>query len=269
MFPDWPLMNGVLLPIGGATDPLVRRCTRPTSLHRYVAGVVLLIVAGRRRARRGARSATGPRSSASRWRWPSCTRSRWSSAASRSSPSSPTGRRRSTSPSARSSGRLAAALAVAAYYEARGRRRRRASASARRAAGDGGDDGTAGTPARTPRRHGPRLHRPDQAADHRAAARHHDPGDGPRDPRPARDEPPRVAAARVLDARVRLARGGLRQRHQPVPRPRHRPPDGPHPAPAAAGPRGHARERAGVRDRPRGRSRSCSWRGPSTSWRRS
>ena len=32
----------------------------------------------------------------------------------------------------------------------------------------------------------PRLHRPDEAADHRAAARHDRPGDGPRDPRGAR-----------------------------------------------------------------------------------
>ena len=44
VFPDWPLMNGTLLPIGPDTDPVARPLYEAHVLHRYVAGVVLLIV---------------------------------------------------------------------------------------------------------------------------------------------------------------------------------------------------------------------------------
>ena len=66
--------------------------------------------------------------------------------------------------------------------------RRRGSAPApgpRRVAGAGPHDGDAGR-ARRARRHRPRLRRADQAADHRAAARHDRPGHGPRHARGAR-----------------------------------------------------------------------------------
>ena len=43
VFSDWPLMNGTLMPVGPATDPAVRPLYEAHVLHRYVAGVVLLI----------------------------------------------------------------------------------------------------------------------------------------------------------------------------------------------------------------------------------
>ena len=43
VFPDWPLMNGGLYPLGGAADQ-VRPLYEAHVLHRYVAGVVLLFV---------------------------------------------------------------------------------------------------------------------------------------------------------------------------------------------------------------------------------
>ena len=43
VFSDWPLMNGTLLPVGPATDPAIRPLYEAHVLHRYVAGVVLLI----------------------------------------------------------------------------------------------------------------------------------------------------------------------------------------------------------------------------------
>ena len=44
VFPDWPLMNGTLLPIGADTDPVARPLYEAHVLHRYVAGLVALIV---------------------------------------------------------------------------------------------------------------------------------------------------------------------------------------------------------------------------------
>ena len=76
---------------------------------------------------------------------------------------------------------LLVGLAVLSWCAARSevvevpRRRLASDGARRRGATDAGGRGT-----RDPRRLGPRLHRPDQAADHRAAARHHGPGDGPR-----------------------------------------------------------------------------------------
>ena len=43
VFTDWPLMNGSAFPIGPATDTAVRPLYEAHALHRYVAGVVLLI----------------------------------------------------------------------------------------------------------------------------------------------------------------------------------------------------------------------------------
>src|SRR5215203_3598837 len=43
VFPDWPLMNGVLVPIGPETDAVVRPLYEAHALHRYVAVVVGLI----------------------------------------------------------------------------------------------------------------------------------------------------------------------------------------------------------------------------------
>lgn len=45
VFPDWPLMNGTLLPIGPDTNEQVRPLYEVHALHRYVAVVVGLIVA--------------------------------------------------------------------------------------------------------------------------------------------------------------------------------------------------------------------------------
>jgi heme o synthase len=42
VFPDWPLMNGGILPIGPGTDAQVRGLYEAHVLHRYVAGLVLL-----------------------------------------------------------------------------------------------------------------------------------------------------------------------------------------------------------------------------------
>jgi protoheme IX farnesyltransferase len=46
VFPDWPLMNGGLLPIGGATPPEVAPLYVAHALHRYVAAAVLLVLIG-------------------------------------------------------------------------------------------------------------------------------------------------------------------------------------------------------------------------------
>ena len=104
-------------------------------------------------------------------------------------------------------------------------------------------------------RHDPRLHRADQAADHRAAAGHDGAGDGPRHARPARRHRrrrlARLGRARLLDDDRRDAGGRQRQRDQLLPRSRHRPADDAHPAPAAAGPPG--RPGAGGRLRARAR----------------
>ena len=43
VFPDWPLMNGTLLPINAGLDPQVRSLYEAHALHRYVAVVVGLI----------------------------------------------------------------------------------------------------------------------------------------------------------------------------------------------------------------------------------
>jgi protoheme IX farnesyltransferase len=45
VFPDWPLMNGSLLPIGSATPPDVAALYATNALHRYVAALVLVILA--------------------------------------------------------------------------------------------------------------------------------------------------------------------------------------------------------------------------------
>jgi protoheme IX farnesyltransferase len=42
VFPDWPLMNGTVLPITSATDPIVRPLYEAHAVHRYVAAIVLL-----------------------------------------------------------------------------------------------------------------------------------------------------------------------------------------------------------------------------------
>ncbi len=44
VFPDWPLMNGTLIPIGAATDAAVRPLYEAHALHRYVGVVVGIIV---------------------------------------------------------------------------------------------------------------------------------------------------------------------------------------------------------------------------------
>jgi protoheme IX farnesyltransferase len=44
VFPDWPLMNGTLVPISSATDALARPLYEAHALHRYVAAVVLVFV---------------------------------------------------------------------------------------------------------------------------------------------------------------------------------------------------------------------------------
>ena len=140
--------------------------------------------------------------------------------------------------------------------------RRGRAGEARRPASDGGRRRRPTRAADERRRLGPRLRGADQAADHRAAARHDRPGDGPRDPRGPGHADRRLGAAHVLDARLRDARRGLGERDQPVPRARHRRPHGPDPAPAAAGQRGHAGARGRLRDRPRRDLGRRSWPGP-------
>ena len=44
VFPDWPLMNGALIPLAGVTDPQVLGLYEAHVLHRYVAAVVLILV---------------------------------------------------------------------------------------------------------------------------------------------------------------------------------------------------------------------------------
>jgi protoheme IX farnesyltransferase len=44
VFPDWPLMNGVALPLAGVADPQVRGLYEAHVLHRYVAAFVLVLV---------------------------------------------------------------------------------------------------------------------------------------------------------------------------------------------------------------------------------
>jgi protoheme IX farnesyltransferase len=46
VFPDWPLMNGTLLPVGPDTAAVARPLYEAHALHRYVAGVVLLFIWG-------------------------------------------------------------------------------------------------------------------------------------------------------------------------------------------------------------------------------
>src|SRR5919197_6116800 len=45
VFPDWPLMNGTLQPIGPDTSPQVASLYATHALHRYVAAAVLVILA--------------------------------------------------------------------------------------------------------------------------------------------------------------------------------------------------------------------------------
>ena len=44
VFPDWPLMNGSLIPLQAGMDEQVRGLYEAHALHRYVAGIVLVIV---------------------------------------------------------------------------------------------------------------------------------------------------------------------------------------------------------------------------------
>lgn len=44
VFTDWPLMNGTAFPVTPQTDPVARPLYEAHAIHRYVAGVVLLIV---------------------------------------------------------------------------------------------------------------------------------------------------------------------------------------------------------------------------------
>ncbi len=44
VFPDWPLMNGALIPLQAGMDEQVRGLYEAHALHRYVAGIVLVIV---------------------------------------------------------------------------------------------------------------------------------------------------------------------------------------------------------------------------------
>ncbi len=44
VFPDWPLMNGTLVPISSGTDALARPLYEAHALHRYVAAIVLVFV---------------------------------------------------------------------------------------------------------------------------------------------------------------------------------------------------------------------------------
>jgi protoheme IX farnesyltransferase len=44
VFPDWPLMNGSLIPLQSGMDEQVRGLYEAHALHRYVAGIVLVIV---------------------------------------------------------------------------------------------------------------------------------------------------------------------------------------------------------------------------------
>ena len=46
VFPDWPLMNGSLVPLSGSTEPAVRPLYEAMALHRYVAAIVLVFVWG-------------------------------------------------------------------------------------------------------------------------------------------------------------------------------------------------------------------------------
>jgi heme o synthase len=46
VFPDWPLMNGTLLPVGPDTAAVARPLYEVHALHRYVAGIVLLFIWG-------------------------------------------------------------------------------------------------------------------------------------------------------------------------------------------------------------------------------
>ena len=213
----------------------------PTSLHRWVAVVVGLIVAGHR-DRRLADPARPPGARAARAVRPaSCTpiqvARRRAAGPDRSSPAGP---RRSTSPSARSSGRC--------WPGSRSRATTRPGSAAGRGTGHRRPASARDRRSRRPRRRArgatrPRLHRPDQAADHRAAARHHGPGDGPRHARrsPGIDWRSWGGSSFWTLIGGTLA-AGQRQRHQLLPRPRHRPADDPHPAPAAAGPPGRARD---------------------------
>ncbi len=125
----------------------------------------------------------------------------------------------------------------------------------RRGGSDGRDGPRDGARCADDGRHDPRVHRPDQAADHRAAPGHDRAGHGPRDPRPPRrewrDRLGRLGRARLLDDARRHAGGGQRQRHQLLSRPRHRPADDEDPPPTIAGPPGRAGARGRLRYRPR------------------
>ena len=87
-----------------------------------------------------------------------------------------------------------------------------------------------------------RLRRADQAAHHRAAARHDAAGDDPRRGRAAR-----IWTSCVATMVGGTLRGRQRERAQLLPRPRHRRGHAPYRAPAARAPRGLAARGAGVR----------------------
>ncbi len=198
VFPDWPLMNGSLLP--ALTD-----VTAAHVLHRWVAAlvgvfvVILAVVAWRTQRDHPTlvRLAVGSAvlfaiQVVDRWR-----------------PGPDAARRVDTDPAPRARrGDLGDARRVDRHELLHGPGER---AGGRRCRRDGGrrpgrDRGSANQG-----RHDPRLHRADQAPDHRAAARHDGPRDGPRHARPARRHGrgrlARLDRARLLDDDRRDAGG--------------------------------------------------------------
>ena len=196
VFPDWPLMNGSLIPIQAGMDEQVRGLYEAHALHRYVAGIVLVIVwvtaFAAWRTQRDRRAVF----------WMACAMgliypvqvvmgglqvftllADWTQTL-------------HVALSALLWG-LAVALATTSYYESR--LAVPAIPGGPVPGGAGGPpapatqaDVSAPVPAADPDRSGgigrcrprgarPGLHRPDQAPDHRAAAHHHDPGHGPGD----------------------------------------------------------------------------------------
>ena len=227
VFPDWPLMNGTLLP--AITD-----ATSAHVLHRWAAAVVGVIVAAL---------------AVVAWRTqrdhPTLVRLAVGSAVLFAIQVAIGGAQVLT--------RLAewtqtlhlalgaviwamlAGLTVTSYYTARVSAPAAASGSGE-VAGTGAD-GPGG--AADDRRHDPCLHRADEAPDHRAVAGHDGSRDGPRHARPARRHRrrrlARLGRSRLLDDDRRDAGGRQRQRDQLLSRSRHRPADDANPPSAAPG----------------------------------
>ena len=178
VFPDWPLMNGSLLP--ALTD-----VTAAHVLHRWVAALVGLFVVdpGGRGvadparppdARPAGRRFGGPVRDPGRDRW-------------RPGPDAARRVDADAAPGARR-GDLGDARRVDGHELLHGPGERAGDAAGAGETAGAGPDGTGGSANQG--RHDPRLHRPDQAPDHRAAARHDGPRDGPRHARPARRRRP-------------------------------------------------------------------------------